>query len=110
MALQVSFLAFLGPMAGAIVNPAFVPLSKEFHITVVQASYELTVYIVFAGIGPIFTVPLANIYGRRPVYLLGNLLAAATNIGAGYCHTWTGIMVTRVSSCLLLDYKRPSLP
>ena len=87
-------------MAGAIVNPAFVPLSKQFHITVVQASYELTVYIVFAGIGPLLTVPLANVYGRRPVYLLGNLVAAVTNIGAGYCNTWTGIMVTRVScSC-----------
>ncbi|KAK5239187.1 hypothetical protein LTR40_014762, partial [Exophiala xenobiotica] len=78
--LQVSFLAFLGPMAGAIVNPAFVPLSKEFDITIVQASYELTVYIVFAGIGPLLTVPLANVYGRRPVYICGNLLAAVTNI------------------------------
>ena len=57
-------------MAGAIVNPAFVPLSKRFNITVVQASYELTVYIVFAGIGPLLTVPLANVYGRRPVYIL----------------------------------------
>ncbi|KIY02001.1 uncharacterized protein Z520_02139 [Fonsecaea multimorphosa CBS 102226] len=94
--LQVSFLAFLGPMAGAIVNPAFVPLSKRFDITVVQASYELTVYIVAAGVGPLFTVPLANVYGRRPVYLFGNLLAAVTNIAAGYCNTWTGIMVTRV--------------
>ncbi|EXJ68585.1 uncharacterized protein A1O5_08379 [Cladophialophora psammophila CBS 110553] len=94
--LQVSWLAFLGPMAGAIVNPAFVPLSKQFDITVVQASYELTVYIVSAGVGPLFTVPLANVYGRRPVYILGNLLAAVTNIAAGYCNTWTGIMVTRV--------------
>jgi MFS family permease len=82
-------------MAGAIVNPAFVPLSKQFRITIVQASYELTVYIVFAGIGPLLTVPLANVYGRRPVYLLGNLVAAVTNIAAGYCHSWTGIMVTR---------------
>ncbi|OAG34968.1 hypothetical protein AYO21_10855 [Fonsecaea monophora] len=94
--LQVSFLAFLGPMAGAIVNPAFVPLSKQFNITIVEASYELTVYIVAAGVGPIFTVPLANVYGRRPVYILGNLLAAVTNIAAGYCNTWAGIMVTRV--------------
>jgi MFS family permease len=53
------------------------------------------VYIVFAGIGPLFVVPFANIYGRRPIYLLGNLLAAVTNIAAGYCNTWTGIMVTR---------------
>ena len=83
-------------MAGAIVNPAFVPLSKQFDITVVQASYELTVYIVFAGIGPLLTVPLANIYGRRPVYLAGNLVAAVTNIAAGYCTTWSGLIATRV--------------
>lgn len=94
--LQVSFLAFLGPMAGAIVNPAFIPLSKQFNITVVQASYELTVYIVFAGIGPLLTVPLSNLYGRRPVYIVGNLVAGITNIAAGRCTTWTGILVTRV--------------
>lgn len=94
--LQVSWLAFLGPMAGAIVNPAFIPLSKEFDITVVQASYELTVYIVFAGIGPLFTVPLSNVYGRRPVYILGNLVAAVTNVAAGHCTTWSGIIATRV--------------
>jgi MFS family permease len=82
-------------MAGAIVNPAFVPLSKRFNITVVEASYELTVYIVFAGIGPLLTVPLANVYGRRPIYVLGNLVAAVTNIGAGYCTTWAGILATR---------------
>lgn len=83
-------------MAGAIVNPAFIPLSKEFDITVVQASYELTVYIVFAGIGPLFTVPLSNVYGRRPVYILGNLVAAVTNVAAGHCTTWSGIIATRV--------------
>jgi MFS family permease len=94
--LQVSWLAFLGPMSAAVINPAFVPLSKEFDITVVQASYELTVYIVSAGVGPIFTVPLANVYGRRPVYIISSLMAAITNIAAGYCTSWTGIMVTRV--------------
>jgi len=93
--LQVSWLAFLGPMAGAIVNPAFIPLSKQFNITVVQASYELTMYIVFAGVGPLLTVPLSNLYGRRPVYICGNLVAAVTNIAAGRCTTWAGIMVTR---------------
>ncbi|KAK6197763.1 hypothetical protein LQW54_010601 [Pestalotiopsis sp. IQ-011] len=94
--LQVSWLAFLGPMAAAVINPAFVPLSNEFGITVVEASYELTVYIVSAGVGPLLTVPLANAYGRRPVYILGGLVAAATNIGAGRCSLWAGLMATRV--------------
>jgi MFS family permease len=83
-------------MSSAVINPAFVPLSKAFKISVVEASYELTVYIIFAGVGPLFIAPLANIYGRRPVYLLGNLLAAIMNLVAAHCTTWTGILVTRV--------------
>ncbi|KAB5545831.1 major facilitator superfamily domain-containing protein [Coniochaeta sp. 2T2.1] len=93
--LQISWLAMLGPMGSAVVNPAFVTMGKVFHKTPVQISYELTVYIVFAGIGPLLIVPFANVYGRRPIYLLGNLIAAVTNLAAGYCNTWTGIMVTR---------------
>jgi MFS family permease len=85
VALQISWLACMGPMSSAVINPAFVPLGKAFKITTVQASYELTVYIVFAGV-----------YGRRPIYLLGNLLAGVTNVIAGHCTTWNGILVTRV--------------
>jgi MFS family permease len=96
VALQISWLACMGPMSSAVINPAFVPLGKAFKITTVQASYELTVYIVFAGVGPLFFAPFANVYGRRPIYLLGNLLAGVTNIIAGHCTTWNGILVTRV--------------
>jgi MFS family permease len=93
---QISILAMLGPMGAATVNPAFIPVAKAFHITTVQASYQLTIYIVFAGVAPLLIAPLANIYGRRPVYLLGNLLAGVTNVVAGNCTTWNGILVTRV--------------
>jgi MFS family permease len=83
-------------MAAAVINPAFVPLGKGFKITTVEASYELTVYIIFSGVGLLLISPLANVYGRRPVYLLGNILAAETNIIAGHSTTWNGILVTRV--------------
>ena len=96
VALQISWLACLGPMASAVINPAFVPLSKAFKITTVQASYELTVFLVFSGVGPLLTAPLSNVYGRRPVYLLGCLLAGITNVIAGHCNTWSGILITRV--------------
>ena len=93
--LQVSWLAFLGPMSAAVANPAFVPLSKAFDITIVEASYELTMYICFAGVGPILLTPFANVYGRRPLYLLANLVASMTNIAAGYSSTWGGLLATR---------------
>lgn len=95
MVLQVSWLAFLGPMSAAVANPAFVPLSEAFNISIVEASYELTMYIVWAGVGPLLVIPFANLYGRRPIYLLGNLIGAITNIAAGYSPTWGGILATR---------------
>ncbi|OBT70704.1 hypothetical protein VF21_10253 [Pseudogymnoascus sp. 05NY08] len=94
--LQVSWLALLGPMGSAVINPAFVSLAKNFKITTVQASYKLTVFIVFAGVTPLLITPLSNVYGRRPIYLLGNLVAGVTNVIAGNCRTWNGLLVTRV--------------
>ncbi|KAF2730876.1 MFS general substrate transporter [Polyplosphaeria fusca] len=93
--LQVSWLAFLGPMSAAVANPAFVVIGRAFDITVVEASYSLTVFICFAGIGPLLLVPLGNRYGRRPIYLASTLIAAVTNIAAGYCTTWSGLLATR---------------
>lgn len=52
--------------------------------------------VIFAGVGPLFIMPLSNTLGRRPIYLFGNLLAASTNIAAGYCTTWSGLLATRV--------------
>jgi MFS family permease len=82
-------------MSCAVINPAFVPLGKSFHISTVSASYTLTMYIVFAGVGPLLITPFANIYGRRPIYLIGNLVSGMMNIVAAHCTTWAGVMTTR---------------
>lgn len=54
--------------------------------------------IIFAGVGPLLIVPFSNVYGRRPIYLGGNLLAAVSNLIAGHCATWSGVMITRAFS------------
>ena len=41
--LQVSLLAGLGGLNTAIINPAYVPLAKEFGITTVRAGYQTCV-------------------------------------------------------------------
>jgi MFS family permease len=82
-------------MSAAVANPAFVPIGKYFHIGTVQASYSLMVYILFAAVGPLLAVPIANRFGRRPVYLVGNLVAGVCNLIGGYSPSWTGVMVTR---------------
>lgn len=54
--IQVCILAALGTLNTAIINPAYVPLAKEFDITTVEASYQTTVVIAVNGIAPFFWV------------------------------------------------------
>ncbi|KAF7307688.1 MFS general substrate transporter [Mycena kentingensis (nom. inval.)] len=94
--LQVSWLAGLGPLNQAVVNPAYVPLAAHFHKTTVVASYQTTIAIAFAGIGSFLWVPLANTYGRRPVLLFTTLLAAASSLASGKATTWSQLIGTRI--------------
>jgi hypothetical protein len=95
IALQISWIAMIGPMGAAALNPALGQLGRAFGISTVQASYQFAIFLLFDGIGALLVVPLSNVYGRRPVYLFGTLLAGVTNVIAGHCSTWAGIMITR---------------
>jgi multidrug resistance protein len=94
--LQVCLLAFLGTLNTAIINPAYGPLAKEFQITKVRASYQTTVVIALNGIGPFLWIPLANVYGRRPIYLFTTLLGFASALGSAYSKDFDQLIVARV--------------
>jgi multidrug resistance protein len=89
-------LAFLGTLNTAIINPAYGPLSKEFGITTVRASYQTTVVIALNGIGPFLWIPLANVYGRRPVYLFTTLIGFGSALGSAYSKNFAQLIVARV--------------
>ncbi|RAO72324.1 uncharacterized protein BHQ10_008336 [Talaromyces amestolkiae] len=94
--IQVCLLASLGTLNTAIINPAYGPLAAEFGITTVRASYQTTVVIALNGIGPFIWIPLANVYGRRPIYLLTTLIGFASALGSAYSKNFTQLIVARV--------------
>lgn len=96
--MQVSFLAFLGPFNSAVVNPALVPLTKLFHVPVTDGPYQTTTVIVAVGVAPLFWTPLANIYGRRPIYIISMLIGIGATIGSGAAKTWSTLIVARAFS------------
>ena len=93
--IQVSFLAFLGPFCQAVINSAFVPLAKAMHISVVVASYNTTISILFAGVAPLIWSPVANVYGRRPIFIGVTALGIATQCATAVAPTWGGILAAR---------------
>ncbi|KZV79773.1 MFS general substrate transporter [Exidia glandulosa HHB12029] len=93
---QVSVMALLGQFSSAAVNPAFVDLAREFQITTVQASYQTTVASVCTCLQSLMWIPLANVYGRRPVYLLSTLMTGLTALGSARAPSYGALVATRV--------------
>lgn len=96
--LQASVMALLGPFNSAVINPALLPLADNFHISKVEASWQTTISILAAGVAPLFWTPLANIYGRRLIYLVSTLIGIGATIGTALSTTWAGMLVARVFS------------
>ncbi|KAJ3559989.1 hypothetical protein NP233_g11125 [Leucocoprinus birnbaumii] len=92
---EVSVLAFLATLNVAIVNPAVVPLADEFGIAHVTATYQTTVAIGTSAIGPLVFVPVANVYGRRPVYLFTLLIGFVSAIGSAEAKSYGTLIVAR---------------
>ena len=72
------------------------PEAAFLGISIVEASYTTTIFILAAGVAPLFFAPIANVYGRRPIYLTLTLVAIATNFGSGASQTWVQVVATRV--------------
>ena len=94
--IQVSLLSALGGLNTAIINPAYVPLAKEFGISSTTASYQTTVCIALNGIGPFIWVPLSNKFGRRPILLGTTLLGFASALGSAYSRNFGQLLLARV--------------
>lgn len=57
----------LGPFSAAAVIPAFEIFVEDFGITITQASYFVSVHILFLGVFPLLWSPVSKRIGRRPV-------------------------------------------
>ncbi|KAG9016063.1 hypothetical protein FRB90_003658 [Tulasnella sp. 427] len=61
--------AAAGPLSANIYFPAIPLLANDFRVSVSLMNLTITVYLIFQGISPMLWAPLADTYGRRPVYL-----------------------------------------
>jgi MFS family permease len=65
------------------------------HVSVVEASYQTTVPIIFAGISPLVWSPISNVYGRRPIFVFVTAIGVAAHAASGASKSWGGILAVR---------------
>lgn len=77
----VAFHAMMGTFTAAAIMAAFVDIAADLHISVQRASYLTSLVIAILGGAPLFWRPLADRWGRRPIFLLSLICSLVGNIG-----------------------------
>lgn len=99
---------FLGRLDSTIVNLALPKIINEFGITVEQASYIATAYILANAIFVPIWGKLGDGVGRRRVYILGFTIFIAGSVLAGLAWNLNSMLVFRVIQAVAASADYPT--
>lgn len=96
--IAVSLQAMGGVIMCSSMIPGTIAISEAFGTSFTNMSYCISVPILFLGIATVIWKPIANRYGRRPIWLVSTFLSGAFSLGSVYCNSYGALMATRVLS------------
>ncbi|KAK2729801.1 MFS multidrug transporter [Colletotrichum kahawae] len=81
--LVVAFITCVTPLASAEYTPALDQVIRDFGIEDDPSLAHLTVsaYVLGFSAGPLLIAPLSEVFGKRPVYQVSNVLLLLCNLG-----------------------------
>ncbi|EQB46012.1 SPX domain-containing protein [Colletotrichum gloeosporioides Cg-14] len=81
--LVVAFITCVTPLASAVYTPALDQVIRDFGIEDDPSLAHLTVsaYVLGFSAGPLLIAPLSEVFGKRPVYQVSNVLLLLCNLG-----------------------------
>lgn len=99
--------SFLGRLDGTIVNLALPKIIQDFGITVSQASWISTAYIIANAIFvPIFG-KLGDMIGRKPLYIFGIVGFTLTSAMAGLSFNLSSMVIFRILQAVTVSIDYP---
>ncbi|KAI8965603.1 MFS general substrate transporter [Daldinia sp. FL1419] len=88
-----SIMTLVTPLGSSMFAPGIPGIMVEFHETSSTiATFLVSVYILGFAFGPLFIAPMSEIFGRRPLYIYGNILFVLFSVGAALS-TGTGMLM-----------------
>lgn len=99
--------SFLGRLDGTIVNLALPKIIQDFGITVTEASYIATAYIIANAVFvPVFG-KLGDLIGRKPLYLFGIIGFVISSMLAGLSFNLSSMLFFRVIQAVTVSIDYP---
>ena len=75
--------------------PSFPEIQEQFGIDIAEVNWTVAIPALGLAVGPLFWSSLADIYGRRIIFIIGTIIALASSAGAGGASSYSGYMAAR---------------
>jgi hypothetical protein len=98
MTIFVSCGGFVTMMSGSMIAPALPSIAEQLHMSKPNAQFALSLFILGFAVGPLILAPFAEIYGRRPIWLLSGAFYSLWNIIAGFSTNKSTFIASRFLS------------
>ena len=72
--------------------PSFALLQGQYGISYAQVNWTVAIPALGLTVGPLFWSSLADIYGRRLIFIVGTVIALVSTIGAAVAKGFNGYM------------------
>ncbi|KAL1862113.1 hypothetical protein Plec18170_000937 [Paecilomyces lecythidis] len=85
---------------GPMISPGYAEMAKQFNMSYNALNGGLGWGVFVIGVSCFFTQTMAVIWGRRPVFLLGNLLLFISSVWAYFAHSYKSLLASRLVGCV----------
>jgi predicted MFS family arabinose efflux permease len=92
----ISFAATFSPLSSFIFFPAIDALSRSLRVSVGRINLTITSYMIVAGIAPAIMGDMADIMGRRIIYLFMMSIYCVANVGLALQSNWAALFILRM--------------
>ena len=75
--------------------PSFPDLQEQYDISYSQVNWTVAIPALGLAVGPLIWSSLADIYGRRVIFIIGTVMAFGATIGAAKAPNYSGYMAAR---------------
>lgn len=94
--LLVAFAGMFSPLSSFIYYPAIKTIASDLSVTITLVNLTVTSYMIVSGITPAIVGDLADMVGRRPIYLVTFLIYFVANIGLALQKSYPALLVLRM--------------
>ena len=91
-----AFAAMFSPLSSFIYYPAITAMSKDLHVSIEKINLTITSYMIVSGIAPAVIGDLADMTGRRWVYIITLAIYLTANLGLALQRSWPALFALRM--------------